>query len=108
MLQFHPTSPVPSLADVARLFGLAPTDLDVGFGIINTDPEPVLFTAMSADQAVLAAQRALSERAPPPAEAIVSNPRVEPLQVPLPQLLAPHLRGEHHARLLALGASHRS
>lgn len=79
MLQFHHTGAAPTLADVARLFDLAPSDLDVDFGVINTDPAAALFTVLVADHAVPAARRALSARTPHPAEAIFSNPRVEPL-----------------------------
>ena len=78
MLQFHHVGAAPDLDLVARLFGIQVHELEAAFGVIATDPDAGLYTVLVDDAALPAVRRALRGRPAHPAEALFSNPRVEP------------------------------
>ena len=65
-----------SLDEVRRLLGLAPEELDPGFGVVNISPAEHLYTILVDDSA--AARVADADQV----EGVFSNPRIEPFGPP--------------------------
>jgi hypothetical protein len=65
-----------TLAEVRRLLGLAPEEVDPGFGVVNISPAEHLYTIL-VDEA--AATRVAGA---PEVEGVFGNPRIEPFGPP--------------------------
>jgi hypothetical protein len=65
-----------SLPEVRRLLGLAPEEVDPGFGVVNISPAEHLYTILVEEQA--AARVGDADQV----EGVFSNPRIEPFGPP--------------------------
>jgi hypothetical protein len=65
-----------SLPEVRRLLGLAPEEVDAGFGVVNIDPAEHLYTILVDEPAAARVRDAA------PVQGVFGNPRIEPYGPP--------------------------
>lgn len=82
MIQLHVPEGPPALADVARMLGLNPDEIDREFGIIATDPGRGLYAVRVTTEAAARASAALKARPAHEGEGIFSDPRIAPSRSP--------------------------
>ncbi len=73
VVQFRSPTPNPSVEAAAARLGIAPTDIDPEFGVIQTDPVAGHYTVLVAAAAAARAAAALAG-SDDPAEGVFANP----------------------------------
>jgi len=76
VVQFHFPTPNPTIEQAAGRLGIAPSEIDAEFGVIETDPVAGHYTVLLDAAAAARAAEALKGSADP-AEGVFSNPEQE-------------------------------